>query len=224
MDRTNRLLIAAALLLLSLAGLAGFFAGQARSQQIRELKDRLDKMEQILQEESSMSGGAERDLQPTLPVSDESSRWLFPVAERDFRRYTSPLGARISPITQTWRDHEGLDIATVWRAEVVAIADGVVTDHWPVGRYGNITYRGHDVYGGFIEIRHENGWVSRYAHLHVTYTNVIRIGAQVQAGQVIGRVGGTGRADGEHLHFEMRDATGALLNPLLYIPNVEEEK
>ena len=172
--------------------------------------------EQIEAMESSEpeTGGLETRIDP---VAEYDSPWIFPVATRDFQRYTSPVGERLSPITATWMDHRGLDISTVWRAQVVAMADGVVTDHWPVGTYGGVVYPGHAIYGGYVEITHDGGWVTRYAHLDSTRTDLFRIGAPIAAGTPLGRVGNTGRSVRDHLHVEMIDPDGKHANPLLYL-------
>jgi len=133
----------------------------------------------------------------------------FPIAEEDCR-YTSPFGVRVSPLTETIHCHSGVDIASVWKAQVVAVADGVVTDSWPPP---DDYYKGHPIYGGAIIIRHENGVESLYAHLSESY---IREGTIVKAGDVIGRIGNTGQSDGEHLHLEIF-INGERVNPLLYI-------
>lgn len=157
-----------------------------------------------------------QERQATEIVSQEESRLLFPIAERDFIRYTSPFGHRMSPVLHVEMVHQGLDISAVWRAEVVAVADGIVSGHWPVPGTpypGGGEYHGHDVLGGLIEIDHGDGVVSRYGHL--SYSRVAQ-GQRVRAGDVLGRIGSTGRSTGEHLHFELW-IDGAAVNPLVYV-------
>ena len=170
------------------------------------IEEQLKELEE-LQSQLPQEGGAE----VALPEPPESSaEYRFPIAESDYVALTSPFGHRVSPILGVELYHQGLDIAATWRAQVVAIADGVVVEHWPPP---DGYYRGHDVYGGLIIVEHENGWKSLYAHLSWTGVNT---GDVVRSGEVIGRVGSTGRSRGEHLHIEMIDATGQNLNPLLY--------
>ncbi|MFW5955164.1 MAG: M23 family metallopeptidase [Rhodothermales bacterium] len=165
--------------------------------------------------EQTHEGGAETAA-PEIPES--SHEYRFPIAPEDYRRLTSPFGYRVSPLLGIERYHNGVDIAGVWRAQVVAIADGVVMEHWPPP---DGYYRGHDVYGGMVVIEHENGWRSVYAHLSETR---VHTGWDVKAGEVIGRIGNTGKSDGAHLHLELRDATGRAMNPLLHFAPLEDER
>jgi len=166
------------------------------------------------------TGGAEVPVPDPVEVQD--ARWLFPIASEDFLRYTSPSGYRVSPILHVEKYHTGIDIAGVWRAQVVAVADGVVTDHWPIGTWGGKTFKGHPIYGWYIEIEHEDGLRTRYAHLSSSRMNVVHIGARVRAGEPIGRVGNTGQSVSPHLHFEIIAPDGKSLNPLLYIQEPEK--
>lgn len=163
------------------------------------------------------AGGAEGPVIEPLPTP--AGTYVFPVAPDDYLEKTSPFGTRISPIIGIERKHYGLDIAAVWRAEIVAVADGVIVDHYPPkgtphpnGGY----FSGHDIYGGYVEIRHDDGAVTKYGHMHSTRA---MIGRRVTAGTVIGRQGNTGLATGDHLHFEML-IDGEPVNPLLYLPEV----
>ena len=147
--------------------------------------------------------------------------WQFPVHPSDFWVITSPYGYRISPFLNVARHHDGVDIAAVRFAQVLAVRDGVVIEHWPppgtptrTGGY----FQGHPVYGGYMIIQHDDGFTSHYAHLSVTYR---RTGERVTAGQVIARIGNTGITTGHHLHFELRNG-GETLNPLLYLSMPEE--
>jgi murein DD-endopeptidase MepM/ murein hydrolase activator NlpD len=67
--------------------------------------------------------------------------------------------------------------------------------------------------GNLVEIRHPNGWVTRYGHMS-RYGAGIRPGTRVKQEQVIGYVGMTGGATGPHLHYEMRNSKGNVLDPL----------
>lgn len=84
-------------------------------------------------------------------------------------------------------------------------------------RAGQIVFAGGDPccsYGLNIIVRHDGGFETRYAHL----SNVgVRLGQFVEAGQLIGTSGATGRSTGPHLHFEVM-LNGVIQNPLLYLP------
>jgi murein DD-endopeptidase MepM/ murein hydrolase activator NlpD len=98
--------------------------------------------------------------------------------------------------------HGGLDIVANVGSPVVATADGVVTHASRLGGYGKVVY-----------ISHGNGLSTRYAHLSKI---LVKKGQEVHRGDLLGKVGATGRAMGYHLHYEvLRD--GNKVNPLEYI-------
>ena len=121
-----------------------------------------------------------------------------------FRRISSNFGRRKHPILGTWRAHQGMDYAADAGTPVRTIGDGVVIF---AGRKGGL--------GNAIEVRHPNGFVSRYGHLRAFAQGLAR-GTRVEIGKTIGYVGMTGLATGPHLHFEVlvngvqRDPRGAL--------------
>jgi murein DD-endopeptidase MepM/ murein hydrolase activator NlpD len=118
---------------------------------------------------------------------------------------TSPMGYRTDPVNGESGDfHPGLDIAGERGQPVYATAAGRVTFAERHGTYGNL-----------IVIDHGYGLETRYGHLQ-SFT--VGKGEQVKRGDVIGRVGSTGRATGNHLHYEVL-ANGTLLNPLRLLTN-----
>lgn len=115
---------------------------------------------------------------------------------------SSRFGSRNDPFTGRRAFHKGVDFAGRAGADVVAVASGVVV--WSGPRYG---------YGQLVEINHGNGLSTRYAH---NADNLVAVGDTVKRGQVIARIGDTGRATGPNLHFEvLRD--GRAVDPLSYI-------
>jgi len=112
---------------------------------------------------------------------------------------TSTMGRRTDPMTGGDDYHPGLDIAGDKGQPVYATAAGVVTHAGRQGAYGNL-----------IVIDHGFGLQTRYGHLSGFQ---VQEGARVQRGDLIGRLGATGRATGTHLHYEVL-ANGRLLNPL----------
>jgi len=115
---------------------------------------------------------------------------------------SSQFGSRTDPFTGRRAFHKGVDFASREGAEVVAVASGVVI--WSGERYG---------YGQLVEINHGNGYVTRYAH---NVDNLVAVGDTVRRGQVIARVGDTGRATGPNLHFEVL-LNDKPVDPLTYI-------
>ena len=115
---------------------------------------------------------------------------------------SSYFGKRTDPFTGKPANHTGIDFAGKSGADVVAVADGVVT--WSSKRYG---------YGLMVEINHGNGYTTRYAH---NSENLVSVGDEVKKGQIVARMGDTGRATGPNLHFEvLRD--GRRMNPVNFI-------
>ncbi len=200
-----------AVTLLSLAaGISGVVFGLSAMQELRVAGSS--------QAAELAAGGAESAVE--IPAQQIPGEYVFPIRPDDYKMLSDKFGYRISPILHVERDHDGLDIAAVEKAQVVAIADGIVLNHWlpPGSQRGDTVYGGHEVYGGAVHIRHSDGVESLYAHLSRTY---IREGQTVRAGQVIGRIGNTGRSVREHLHIEIR-VNGELQNPLHYLPKPED--
>jgi murein DD-endopeptidase MepM/ murein hydrolase activator NlpD len=134
---------------------------------------------------ASVSGGF-------FDQTGKSMRAAFLRAPLEFRRISSVFGSREHPILGGVRMHKGLDYAADYGTPVRAIGDGVVVRAgWSSGGYGNV-----------LEIRHRNGFITRYGHLS-GYAKGIHVGSRVSIGEVVARVGSTGLSTGPHLHFEV---------------------
>lgn len=116
-------------------------------------------------------------------------QWPLPVAGT----ITSQFGHRVDPITGEVSSHTGTDIACTEGTPILAAADGTVTVANGLDSWGGS-------YGYYIQIDHGGGLETLYAHCS---SICVTTGQQVQAGQVIGYVGHTGRATGSHLHLEV---------------------
>lgn len=138
----------------------------------------------------------------------ESVRRAFLLAPLDFRRVTSSFSRRrFHPVLRRYRAHTGTDYGAPVGTPVRTTGDGVVNR---AGWWGG--------YGRAIEIRHANGFVTRYAHLSRIG---VRPGQRVVQGEVIGRVGSTGMATAPHLHYEFLQR-GRYRNPTaLNLPPAE---
>ena len=117
-------------------------------------------------------------------------QWPLPVAGT----ITSQFGHRVDPITGEVSSHTGTDIACAEGTPILAAADGIVTVANGLDSWGGS-------YGYYIQIDHGGGLETLYAHCS---SICVTTGQQVQAGEVIGYVGHTGRVTGNHLHLEVR--------------------
>ena len=129
----------------------------------------------------------------------------FPVPRRS--EITSGFGARADPFFHQLALHSGVDFRGAPGELVRATAAGRITNASSQGGYGLM-----------VEIDHGKGLVTRYGHLSAIETSV---GDIVQPGDVIGRVGTTGRSTGPHLHYEVR-ASGEATDPMRYLRAGEE--
>ena len=103
---------------------------------------------------------------------------------------SSPYGFRIHPKSKLKQMHHGIDMAGTWQEEVRAPADGYVSFS---GRNGS--------FGKSVKIVHKHGVTTLYGHLHKLK---VKKGDFVTEGDIIGKMGSTGRAVGAHLHYEIK--------------------
>ena len=102
---------------------------------------------------------------------------------------SSPYGYRSDPFTGKRAWHAGIDLAGRDGGDIISVAGGVVS--FAGDRYG---------YGKLVEINHGEGLVTRYAHAR---SLEVKTGEVVEKGQLIARMGSTGRSTGPHVHFEV---------------------
>jgi len=115
---------------------------------------------------------------------------------------SSNYGTRTDPFGRGRAHHLGIDIDANGGDPITAAAEGVVSFSGVRNGYGNV-----------VEIDHGNGYKTLYAH---NSSNLVRVGDVVRAGQLIGKVGSTGRSTGSHLHFEVM-LNGRQVNPRQYL-------
>ena len=135
-------------------------------------------------------GGGELMSPDSTRTPTGTLQWPLPVAGT----ITSQFGHRIDPITGEVSSHTGTDIACAEGTPILAAADGIVTVANGLDSWGGS-------YGYYIQIDHGSGLETLYAHCS---SICVATGQQVQARQVIGYVGHTGRVTGSHLHLEVR--------------------
>jgi murein DD-endopeptidase MepM/ murein hydrolase activator NlpD len=168
--------------------------------------------QQIAREQERIRAEEEAERQRQLAArANLRGQYLWPVP--GFWRVSSPFGNRPNPFNRNQtQHHNGIDIAGtnaagqgINGANIVAVAYGFVS------RASNSGWNGG--YGRMVIIDHGNGMSTLYAHMsHVG----VREGQEVNAGEVIGRVGSTGSSTGPHLHFEVRQNNRAV-NPAPFL-------
>lgn len=114
---------------------------------------------------------------------------ILPISMSDYTM-SSGYGYRMDPVYGSTKFHEGLDFAASTGTKVFATADGKVALAKRAAGFGNC-----------IEIDHGFNYLSRYAHLSEI---LVKEGEVVKRGQLIGKVGSTGKSTGPHLHYEVR--------------------
>lgn len=115
---------------------------------------------------------------------------IVPLKNFTITQTGASVGNKINPFYKILRRHDGIDLAATEGTQVLAVADGTVTD----------IQTGHRTFGNRITITHPGGIQTTYSHL--SKMSISR-GQQVRQGAVIGEVGSTGRAFASHLHFEV---------------------
>jgi murein DD-endopeptidase MepM/ murein hydrolase activator NlpD len=103
--------------------------------------------------------------------------------------------------------HAGIDLSGPVGTPIYATAEGIVSEAaWNSGGYGRL-----------IKIDHGRGIETRYGHLSVIG---VAPGQRVTRGQIIGRMGSTGRSTGSHLHYEVR-IDGRAVNPIPFMKSTD---
>ncbi len=115
---------------------------------------------------------------------------------------SSYFGLRTDPFTGRRVHHSGIDFAGKLGSDIVAVASGVVTFAGRRSGYGNL-----------VEVNHGKGYSTRYGH---ALSIDVKVGDTIKKGQVVAKMGTTGRSTGPHVHFEVLN-NGRAVNPKRYI-------
>ena len=113
---------------------------------------------------------------------------IYPVILENCK-FSSRFGYRIDPFTKKRKLHEGHDFSAKVGEEVLCTANGIVKSSRWYGSFGN-----------YIEIDHGNGYVTVFGHLS---KRLVKKGEKVERGQIIGKIGNTGKSTAPHLHYEI---------------------
>lgn len=111
--------------------------------------------------------------------------WHNPLPKFSF--VSSRFGWRVHPVKSGWQFHNGIDLAAGKGTEIYAARGGIV-----------VAAGWHDDYGYYVRIDHGDGFKSEYFHMS---KYCVKKGQEVEAGDLIGKVGSTGMSTGNHLHF-----------------------
>ena len=175
-------------------GRGGPSPATSRNLSVEEFNQLLAELSRVLDDRSDKLG-----ILDSLLMDDRLARKTIPTTlPVSSGYYSSNYGYRLDPITGRSSFHTGVDLIAPSGTPVVAAAGGVVSHSGYMAEYGLV-----------VEVDHDNGLTSRYAHLS---KSLVKVGEVVMKGQSLGHVGTTGRSTGPHLHFEVREK-GIPLNP-----------
>jgi murein DD-endopeptidase MepM/ murein hydrolase activator NlpD len=212
---------------------------EKQRRQLNNLNNRVEAVEDASRRIAEMSGVSHDEQAnlhgaggPALPMNTEAAALVEAKAihlEEDLRIYEAALRERavtpsIWPVTGNLTDsfggrrnpfggsstefHAGQDIATLWGTPVIAPANGSISFAGTQSGYGNV-----------VIIDHGAGLTTRYGHLsHID----VAVGQSITRGEVLGRVGSTGRSTGPHLHYEVR-INDDPVDPMGYLPATQIE-
>lgn len=170
---------------------------QSSKEELQQLKDKLEEEEEGLEEElAKLAAQNSSYIEDGAIIS--SGSWPVP----GYSRISSPYGYRLHPVLNIQKMHTGIDIPAPTGTPAVAIDSGKVIFSGNQGSYGKT-----------VMIQHDDGKVTLYAH---NSELLVSVGQRVEKGQVVTKIGSTGRSTGPHLHFEVR-INGSHTNPMAYI-------
>lgn len=116
---------------------------------------------------------------------------INPLNPKKQKRVSSKFGKRFHPIDKKHKMHLGLDISAASGTPIHSTAKGAVMSVvWSDKGYGNQ-----------VLIKHDFGFVTRYAHM---FTIIVKKGQELNKGDIIGFVGGTGKSTAPHIHYEVK--------------------
>ncbi len=144
---------------------------------------------------------------PTAARDDDDDEAKAPKVEVRRNRFAWPVkGVLFSRFgVRDGTQHDGIDIAAP-KGTAISAADG-----------GEVLYAGtQNGYGNIVLVKHRDDLITIYAH---NDENLVKTGDSVKSGQLLGKVGETGRASGPHLHFEVRQ-NRVPRNPLFFLPSL----
>lgn len=176
----------------------GMTSDEGRPQEVAELAAEMQRVDQVL-------GDREKKLLmlEDLLVNRQLIKETRPSGRPVAKGWISSLyGYRTDPFTGRKALHKGMDFAGKKGTPVLAVAAGMVVRADFDKGYGNV-----------VEVRHTDGYATRYAH---NSKILVKVGDVVAKGQELALLGSTGRSNGPHVHFEVR-RNGRVIDPRRYL-------
>ncbi len=159
---------------------------------------------------SAVANGSYEQMGTGSSYVDPEAGFMWPL--ENFYSISSGFGMRVNPVTYVWKMHNGIDIGTGGtNPPILCSMDGVVVTN--AADLNTSTGRGY-----YIFVDHP-GTPYRTVYQHMVSQSPLPVGTTVKQGDVVGYVGRTGAATGEHLHFEIW-VNGTPVNPMNYFPNM----
>lgn len=144
----------------------------------------------------------------TTAVAPSAAGYISPLAGKTSANITTGYGS------YSWGGtHTGVDFACAAGTAIYAVKAGTVVTSTAMRNSSTGAYKS---YGEYVVIDHHDGTMTLYAHMY-SGSRMVSVGDTVAQGQQIGKVGMTGNATGNHLHFEVR-INGKPVNPVPYLP------
>lgn len=166
-----------------------------------EVKDFLAALSDLSSQLDNRSG--QLNVLETMMMTNNLQAEVEPAGRPISRGWLSSyFGIRTDPFTGRRVHHSGIDFAGKLGSDIVAVASGVVTFAGRRSGYGNL-----------VEINHGKGYSTRYGHC---LSIGVKVGDTIKKGQVLAKMGTTGRSTGPHVHFEVLN-NGRAVNPKRYI-------
>ena len=182
----------------ALPAVGGYSDGPGKTQSVEEITMELGSVAELLQDRKN-----KLDLLQDMLMNRELKQEITPSGYPVKQGYvTSGYGSRTDPFSGKKKSHRGVDFAGKTGTDVIAVAAGVVIKSERNRGYGNV-----------LELRHPDGYITRYAH---NKQNLVKEGELVEKGQTIALLGSTGRSSGPHVHFEVKK-NGNVVNPSRFI-------
>ncbi|WP_321300158.1 M23 family metallopeptidase [Marinifilum fragile] len=155
------------------------------------LDDEIIQLKRKIDEKNTVEGLNNKSLNDHKSSLIEVEKRSIPSTKPILTKYrlSSKFGNRFHPTLYRWRFHGGVDMACPKGTDIHIPADGVIVKSGWNGGYGN-----------YIKVKHGNGYETIYGHLSKVS---VKKGQKVNKGDVIGKVGSTGRSTGPHLHYEI---------------------